>query len=107
MGRTRVKAHTISIQNAVTGFLFSFVVIATVLLATIARSEDTIIKSHGISTFGELKYGPDFKHFDYVNPNAPKGGEFSTWGFGTFDSLTTLHPQGSGRNSLVDFFSKR
>ncbi len=41
--------------------------------AVAARAE-TIIKSHGISTFGELKYPPDFKHFDYVNPDAPKGG---------------------------------
>ena len=29
---------------------------------------------HGLSLFGELKYPADFKHFDYVNPNAPKGG---------------------------------
>ena len=29
---------------------------------------------HGISAFGDLKYPADFKHFDYVNPNAPKGG---------------------------------
>ena len=28
----------------------------------------------GMSLFGDLKYGPDFKHFDYVNPEAPKGG---------------------------------
>ena len=35
---------------------------------------------HGISVLHELKYGPDFKHFDYINPNAPKGGsiKFST-----------------------------
>ncbi|MEM6944966.1 MAG: extracellular solute-binding protein [Pseudomonadota bacterium] len=48
------------------------------------------VASHGISAFGELKYGPDFSHFDYVNPEAPVGGTFST-GFGgvTFDSL---HP---------------
>src|SRR6516225_1162628 len=32
---------------------------------------------HGISAFGDLKYAPDFKQFDYVNPNAPKGGVFS------------------------------
>ena len=50
--------------------------------------EPATITSHGLSTFGELKYGPDFTHFDYVNPDAPKGGEFSTWAFGTFDSLT-------------------
>jgi microcin C transport system substrate-binding protein len=32
---------------------------------------------HGMSAFGDLKYPPDFKHFDYVDPNAPKGGVFS------------------------------
>ena len=28
---------------------------------------------HGVSTFDEFKYGPDFEHFDYANPDAPKG----------------------------------
>ncbi len=32
---------------------------------------------HGLSVFGNLKYGPDFGYFDYVNPEAPKGGTFS------------------------------
>jgi microcin C transport system substrate-binding protein len=32
---------------------------------------------HGISAFGDLKYPPDFKHFDYVDVDAPKGGMFS------------------------------
>ncbi|WFE89730.1 extracellular solute-binding protein [Roseibium porphyridii] len=32
---------------------------------------------HGLSVFGDLKYGPDFTHFEYVNPEAPKGGAFS------------------------------
>lgn len=32
---------------------------------------------HGISVFGDLKYPADFHHFDYVNPEAPKGGVFS------------------------------
>jgi microcin C transport system substrate-binding protein len=44
--------------------------------------------AHGISMYGELRYPPDFQHFDYVNPDAPKGG---TVRFGvaeaTFDSL--------------------
>lgn len=31
---------------------------------------------HGLSVFGDLKYGPDFKHFAYLNPDAPKGGSF-------------------------------
>jgi microcin C transport system substrate-binding protein len=35
---------------------------------------------HGMSAFGDLKYPADFRHFDYVDPNAPKGGLFSQVG---------------------------
>lgn len=35
---------------------------------------------HGISAFGDLKYPADFRHLDYVNPSAPKGGVFSQIG---------------------------
>ena len=57
-------------------------------LATVASAQETI-KSYGISKFGELKYPENFAYLDYVNPNAPKGGEYSTWAFGSFDSF---HP---------------
>ena len=43
--------------------------------------------SHGLSLFGELKYGPDFTNFEYANPNAPKGGTMRLSAIGTFDSL--------------------
>lgn len=42
---------------------------------------------HGLSLFGALKYQPDFNHFDYVNPQAPKGGTLKMSSIGTFDSL--------------------
>lgn len=42
---------------------------------------------HGLSLFGELKYAEGFKHFDYVNPNAPKSGSVSMIAFGTFDNF--------------------
>jgi microcin C transport system substrate-binding protein len=45
------------------------------------------ITSHGYNFFGELKYAADFQHLDYVNPDAPKGGEISEWTAGTFDSF--------------------
>jgi len=51
---------------------------------------DAVQTGHGLSAFGELKYPADFEHFDYVNPDAPKGGELktvSTMAIGTFDSL--------------------
>ena len=41
----------------------------------------------GMSLFGDLKYGPDFEHFDYVNPDAPKGGTMRLSAIGTFDTL--------------------
>ncbi|MHC0052387.1 extracellular solute-binding protein [Actibacterium sp. D379-3] len=62
--------------------------------ALFARAEEHIIKSHGYSTFGELKYGPDFTHLDYVNADAPKGGEISIWAPGTFDSFNPFSRKG-------------
>src|ERR1700741_4984509 len=41
----------------------------------------------GMSLFGDLKYSPDFKNFDYVNPDAPKGGTMRLSAIGTFDTL--------------------
>jgi microcin C transport system substrate-binding protein len=43
--------------------------------------------TYGLSLFGELKYGPGFTHFDYVNPNAPKGGTMRFSDVGTFGTL--------------------
>lgn len=62
-----------------------FTILALAFMAAVARAEP--IRSHGISTFGELKYPADFKNLDYVNPDAPKGGEMSIWAFGGFDSM--------------------
>ena len=71
--------------------------IAAALVVTVARAQDqTLVVSHGISTFGELKYPADFAHLDYVNPDAPKGGEISEWRPGTFDSLNPYSVKGVG-----------
>lgn len=62
---------------------------------------------HGLSAFGELKYGPDFKHFDYVNPNAPKGGRLSSTGTGgtkTFDSFNSFILKGDAAQGLGYLF---
>ena len=40
------------------------------------------------------KLPADFTHLDYVNPDAPKGGEISQWAFGTFDSLNPYSIKG-------------
>ena len=42
---------------------------------------------HGVAMHGAVKYGPDFRHFDYVNPAAPKGGKVKMAAIGGFDSF--------------------
>ena len=83
--RARTRAADTRPRAAI---LTALMALSVAVLATVAAAQDDVIEAHGVSTFGELKYGPDFEHWDYVNPDAPKGGEFSTWAFGTFDSLT-------------------
>ncbi len=47
------------------------------------------------SVLGEPKYGEDFKHYDYVNPDAPKGGTLNQTSYGSFDSLNPFVVQGT------------
>lgn len=49
---------------------------------------------HALSLVGEPKYGPDFKNFDWVNPDAPKGGTLHQWAEGTFDTLNRFSDKG-------------
>src|SRR5439155_21633417 len=65
-------------------------------------------ETHGMSVFGDLKYPADFKHFDYVNPEAPKGGFFSTipstraynQSFQTFNSFNAFILKGEGAKGM-------
>lgn len=55
---------------------------------------------HGVSLLGKPKYPNDFKHFDYVNPNAPKGGLLRMAEDGTFDSFNFVIPRGTPATGL-------
>jgi len=76
-----------------------------------AAADET--ESHGISSFGDLKYPPDFTHFDYVNPDAPKGGVFSQIGssrqynqnFITFNSLNGYILKGDAALGIENTFA--
>ena len=64
-------------------------------------------RRHGLSTFGELKYPADFTNFDYVNPDAPKGGRLSmigTAGLITFNSLNGFILKGDAAQGLGYLF---
>ena len=66
---------------------------------------DAVQKSYGLSAFGDLKYAEDFAHFDYVNPEAPKGGSIRTISIlsgQTFDSLNGYILKGDPADGLTD-----
>jgi len=85
----QAKPQVLALHKPAVGLVaMAAAILALLLMAVAAIAQDNVTKAHGISTFGDLKYPADFKHLDYVNPDAPKGGEFSTWAFGTFDSMS-------------------
>ncbi len=59
---------------------------------------------HGLSIYGALKYGPGFKHFDYVNPDASRGGDVRLAAIGTFDSLNPFVLKGVPAAGLGQVF---
>ena len=85
------------------------ILLASTLLSAPARAEFR----HGLSAFGDLKYPADFKHFDYVNPDAPKGGRLSTIGtegrttFDTFNGFLLKGDAAQGLESLFDTLMTR
>lgn len=64
-------------------------------------------RTHGLSAFGDLKYPAGFAHFDYVNPDAPKGGrlaQIGTAGRTTFDSFNAFLLKGDAAQGLSLLF---
>ncbi len=59
---------------------------------------------HGLSLFGELKYPAGFERFDYVNPDAPKGGRARLFALGSFDSLNPFTFKGSAAGIVGQTF---
>lgn len=65
----------------------SAVLVGVVLLAGQAFADGHTTVSHAYNEYGEIKYPADFAHLDYINPDAPLGGEISVSASGTFDSM--------------------
>ena len=78
-----------------------------------AKAAETTEAVHGLSAFGDLKYPADFAHFDYVRPDAPKGGLFSlipptrayNQSFFTFNSLNAFVLKGEGAQGMEMTFA--
>ena len=75
------------------GLFLSPFVLAPLLLGVTCAAQAA--PQHAITLYNEApKYPTDFKHFDYVNPDAPKGGILRSAGFGGFDSLNPFISKG-------------
>lgn len=94
MTESRVEEKAVDTSKLRNIFVSSAIGLAVIFGAMSIRADEAITKTHGFNFFGELKYPADFKHLDYVNPNAPKGGEISIWTMGTFDSFNPYTRKG-------------
>ncbi len=63
-------------------------------------AEATAYRSHGMAMHGDLKYPSDFTHFDYVQPDAPKGGAVRLGASGGYDSFNGFILRGSAADGL-------
>jgi microcin C transport system substrate-binding protein len=78
-----------------------FLLLLTLCACLQARA--TIIESHGYAQFGVLKYAANFRQFDWVDPQAPKGGTLRIMASGTFDTLNPYTLKGTSPSSTGDF----
>ncbi len=62
-----------------------------------------VTTSYGYALYGHLKYPANFTHFDYTNPNAPKGGTIHMTGLGSYNSFNTFALRGTSAISLANF----
>lgn len=76
----------------------TFLLLALVLLVTSGYAEAS--RLHALSIFGDPKYPPDFTHFDYVRPDAPKGGTVTIAQLGSYDSFNPFAPKGDAPQEM-------
>ncbi|RKT28025.1 microcin C transport system substrate-binding protein [Roseovarius halotolerans] len=108
--RSRAKARAMPLSTPRKAMLALMGLMIAALCAQSAlaqdQDKDQVIRSHGYSYYGDLTYPADYEHFDYVNPDAPKGGEISLYAPGTFDSMNPYSRKGrAGRLSWMVYES--
>ena len=70
------------------------------MLPVLAGAQDAPVPHHALSLIGEPKYKDGFTHFDFVNPDAPKGGPVRMADIGGFDSLNPVLYKGEAAGGL-------
>jgi len=86
-----------------TRFLAKALLAASVVLA-VSSLTAVAEPQHGLSLFGDLKYPPNFQHFDYVNPDAPKGGTVKFAAIGTYNTLNPFQLVGNKEGAEGQIF---
>ncbi len=81
-----------------------FCVVFSLVLSLAAVAAMAAAGSHGLSLFGELKYPPGFKNFEYVDPQAPKGGTMKFSAIGTYDTLNPFVVKGVAAAGIGQIF---
>ena len=71
---------------------------------TLAQEAGEVHRAHAIAMHGAPKYGADFEHFEYTNPEAAKGGKVIFSAFGTFDSLHPFILKGQSAAGVGNLF---
>jgi microcin C transport system substrate-binding protein len=72
----------------------------------VAAASEPAQKHHALSLIGTPAYGPDFTHFGWVNPDAPKGGRVRQMAFGTFDSLNPYSIKGNAVGAVALIYDR-
>ncbi len=105
MGRSRGR------RTAGTALAAAALVALAVLAAlALGSARPMAAPAHGIAMHGQPKYAPGFAHLDYVNPDAPEGGEMRRASTGTFDNLNPFIIKGvvaHGRHLVFESLLKR
>jgi microcin C transport system substrate-binding protein len=92
-------ARILSLVLAPVGFLLA-------LHPLVAAASEAAQKHHALSLVGAPAYGPEFTHFDWANPDAPKGGHVRQMAFGTFDSLNPYSIKGNAVGAVALIYDR-
>ncbi|MBM7035666.1 extracellular solute-binding protein [Vibrio ulleungensis] len=77
---------------------------ATITLVLSSMANAAVVETTRLYTFGEPKYAEGFKHFDYVNPNAPKGGNVIYGATGTYDNFNRYSQRGNFGAGIIELY---
>ena len=83
-------------------FLMGLIACVFVIFSRICSAD--VIVAHALALYDEPKYQKGFTHFDYVNPNAPKGGKITLPALGSFDTLNPYVLKGISPSSFIGLY---